>query len=426
MYRTIAVVGLGYVGLPLALTFYQQGYHVIGLDKDPRKLEAARQGQSYLPDIGDDLLAEAAASGRWRVTSQYSDTRNAQAIVICVPTPVRDQMPDLSYLIAAAESLVPHLVPSQLVILESSTYPGTTRDVLMPILERSGLRTGDNLYIGYSPERIDPGNRSHPFTAIPKVISGITEACLVQIHHLYNSVFDRLVSVSTPETAEMTKLLENTYRFVNISFINEFALICNRMKLDAWEIIDAAATKPYGFSPFLPGPGVGGHCIPVDPLYLQWKAAELGVSSRFIELSEQINKSMPGYILEELRSHFQTATLAGRRVLVVGVAYKADVSDIRESSAMELLQLLVEENCEVAYHDELVPAIPLEDDSLHSTDLTPDTIRDNDIVILATVHRGLPVPMLLEHASLIYDTRNATQGQSGKAAVMRLGGGQGG
>ena len=424
MYRTIAVVGLGYVGLPLALTFYQQGYHVIGLDKDPRKLEAIERGESYLPDIENHLLVEAGGSGRWRVTDQSSAIREAQAIIICVPTPVRDQTPDLSYLVSAAESLAPHLVRHQLVILESSTYPGTTRDVLMPILEKSGLRTGEDLYIGYSPERIDPGNKAYPFPSIPKIISGITEACLVQTHHLYNSVFDRLVSVSTPESAEMTKLLENTYRFINISFINEFARICDRMKLDVWEIIDAAATKPYGFSRFMPGPGVGGHCIPVDPLYLQWKAEQLGINSRFIELSEHINKSMPLYILERLREYFHTDTLSGRRILVIGVTYKPDVSDVRESSAMDLLKLLVEEGCEVAYHDELVPWITLEGDSLLSTSLSPETITDNDVAIIATAHQGLPVPMLLEHASLIYDTRNVTRGLSSKATVLRLGGGE--
>ncbi|WP_020617529.1 nucleotide sugar dehydrogenase [Paenibacillus daejeonensis] len=424
MYRTIAVVGLGYVGLPLALTFYQQGYHVIGLDKDPRKLEAIERGESYLPDIENHLLVEAGGSGRWRVTDQASAIREAQAIIICVPTPVRDQTPDLSYLISAAESLAPHLVRQQLVILESSTYPGTTRDVLMPILEKSGLRTGDDLYIGYSPERIDPGNRAYPFPSIPKIISGITEACLVQTHHLYNSVFDRLVSVSTPESAEMTKLLENTYRFINISFINEFARICDRMKLDVWEIIDAAATKPYGFSRFMPGPGVGGHCIPVDPLYLQWKAEQLGMNSRFIELSEHINKSMPQYIVERLREHFHTESLSGRRILVVGVTYKPDVSDVRESSAMDLLKLLVEEGCEVSYHDELVPWITLEGDSLLSTSLSPETIADSDVAIIATAHQGLPVSLLMEHASLIYDTRNVTRGLSGKATVLRLGGGE--
>ena len=424
MYRTIAVVGLGYVGLPLALTFYQQGYSVIGLDRDARKLEMLAKGVSGLPDIDDGLLAEAVASGRWLTTDQYSEVRQAQAVILCVPTPVRDHKPDLDCLTDAAEALEPHLVRGQIVILESSTYPGTTREVLLPILEQSGLKTGEDLYIGYSPERIDPGNRHHPFLSVPKVISGVTEACLVQIHHLYNAVFDRVVPVRTTEAAEMTKLLENTYRFVNIAFIQEFARLCDGMHLDVWEIIDAAATKPFGFSRFTPGPGIGGHCIPVDPLYLQWKAGELGLHSRFIALAQEVNDSMPGYILDRLRSHHKTDTLEGQRVLVVGVTYKPNIGDIRESSVMELLQLLVDEGCEVAYHDALVPWVRLEGDRLLSTPLTPETIADQDIVILATPHADLPIDLVLAHARLIFDARNVTDGHISEAVVLRLGGGE--
>lgn len=328
----VGIIGLGFVGLPLAFAFIRKGFRVIGIDLDESKTMKLNKGKSYIQDIKDDEIQIAIYSGTLIVSNNYSDLREADSIIICVPTPLTPRhTPDLSYLTDTCNRLFPLLEKGQLIILESSTYPGTTVEVVKPILENSGLKVGEHIFLAYSPERIDPGNKLS-IKQIPKVVSGVTEQCLSKVSQLYEQVFDRIVPVSTTQAAETTKLLENTFRLINISFINEFAQICDRMDVDIWEVIDAASTKPYGFTAFYPGPGVGGHCIPVDPLYLQWKAKAHGIESQFITLSHEVNEAMPSYILEQIRARFlPMKSLSEMHIFVYGVAYKKDTPDARES-----------------------------------------------------------------------------------------------
>ncbi|WP_433938849.1 nucleotide sugar dehydrogenase [Paenibacillus lautus] len=425
MYRTIAVIGLGYVGLPLALTFSQEGYRVVGVDLDMEKVQSIRLGKSYVVDIQNDTLETEVVSGNFTATNDYRAIGEADVIVVCVPTPLNeDNIPDLSFLVTAGNEINKHLRKEQLIILESSTYPGTTRELLLPLLEQEGLKVGKDFYLGYSPERIDPGNQSYPFKTIPKIISGVTETCAQKVYELYSRIFDQVVAVSSTEAAELAKLLENTYRYVNISFINEFATLCDFMKIDAWEVIEAASSKPYGFSKFSPGPGVGGHCIPVDPLYLLWKVQDGGLSSSFIELSVDINSKMPAYITSQIKAHLPTSTLKGARILIIGITYKKDINDIRGSAALEIMRELNQKGCSLDYHDPFVPQITLDGSVYRSIDLSKANLVNTDCVIIATDHSQLPVESILQHAPLIYDTRNITQGLSGKAKVVRLGGGR--
>ncbi len=422
MVQSIAIVGLGYVGLPLAITFIKKGIKVVGIDLDASKLESLRAGRSYLPDISDETVNWATSQQHLIVTSDYSAVRTTEAVIICVPTPLdQNHNPDLHYLEQVGRSLSPQLVHGQLVVLESSTYPGTTREVLMPILEREGRKVGKEIFLAYSPERIDPGNKQYPLEAIPKIISGITEPCLQHIHNLYALVFDKLIQVSSTEAAELSKLLENSYRFINISFINEFAMICARMNINVWEVIEAARTKPYGYSAFYPGPGIGGHCIPVDPLYLQWRSKQFGKTSRFIEFAQFINQAMPRYILDQVKACLSVASLAKINILVIGVAYKRDISDTRESSAIEMLKLLLEEEAVVTYHDPHVAEVQIGGHAMTSVELSENSLQAIDCVLLATNHTGLPIPFILDHAALVFDTRNMTEGYTGNARIVRLG-----
>jgi nucleotide sugar dehydrogenase len=422
--QSIAVVGLGYVGLPLALAFHHEGHSIIGIDLDRRKLDSIRQGKSYLPDIEDELLSKAVNTGRFDVTEHFASIAHADVVLICVPTPLNKQhTPDLSYLIRAGTAIAEYIRQGHIIVLESSTYPGTTNEILRPMFEEKGLMVGEDYYLGYSPERIDPGNREHPFLTVPKIVSGVTEACVRRVSEVYDRVFDQVVPVSSTEAAELAKLLENSYRFVNISFINEFAILCDRMNVDVWEVIAAAGTKPYGFSAFYPGPGIGGHCIPVDPLYLQWKAKESGMSSTFIEASTVLNERMPSHIVKQVQGCLPGTRLEGSRILVVGVAYKKNINDVRESAALEILQLLAEQKSRIAYHDPFVPSLALNGFELRSVELTERILEETDCVILATEHSKLPIPFILDHAPLVYDTRNLTKGLSGKAKVVRFGGG---
>lgn len=424
MNQSIAVIGLGYVGLPLALTFTRAGYKVTGIDLDLRKIRAIREGESYLPDIQDDALQSAIYSEKFIATNDFKTITKVDAVVICVPTPLDERrIPDLSYLVNVGTSINKYIRPGHLIILESSTYPGTTKEILKPLLEQGGLTAGKDFSLGYSPERIDPGNHQFPFQTVPKIISGVTANCVQKVHELYGTVFDQVVPVSSTEAAELAKLLENSYRFVNISFINEFATLCDHMKIDAWEVIEAAGSKPFGFAKFYPGPGIGGHCIPVDPLYLQWKVGQSGLKSLFIETSAAINHSMPAYIATQLKEQLPAATLKGARILVIGITYKKDVNDIRESSAMELLQLLQQEGCELNYHDPFVSEITLNGSIYHSIELSENNLAQTDGVVIATEHSELPIHRIIQHASLVYDTRNLTKGLSGNAKIVRLGGG---
>jgi len=424
MSRVIGIIGLGYVGLPLALTFIQNGYIVIGVDVDERKIRALNEQKSYLPDVPDDAVRESIVRKNLVATSDYSGLAEAEAVIICVPTPLTpDHVPDLSFLLQVAATLNRQLVPEQLIVLESSTYPGTTREVLLPLLEQSGMRVGEEIYLAYSPERINPGNPNAGFDKIPKVISGITDRCAERIFELYSSVFAHVVPVSSTEAAEMTKLLENTYRFVNISFINEFAMICDGLHIDVWEVIEAAKTKPYGFSPFYPGPGIGGHCIPVDPLYLQWRANQNGLNSRFIDYSHSVNLSMPKYIVDRIRDCLK-GSIKGRSVLVIGAAYKRNLNDVRESSSLNLMELLVREGAILSYHDPYVSKISVCGNPLSGRELNAQTLAEADCVVMATDHSQLPIQFILDHANLVYDTRDMTRGRSGKAKIVRLGTGE--
>jgi UDP-N-acetyl-D-glucosamine dehydrogenase len=404
----VGIVGLGYVGLPLASLFASKGVSVIGIDIDTNKIEALRLGKSYLTDMSDEEVEHLMASERFEPTGDFSRAQEADAIILCVPTPLRDHSyPDLSYVQSAALSLVPHLRKGQIVVLESSTFPGTTEEVLLPIFSKSGLTVGRDFYLGYSPERIDPGNKRFALEQIPKVVSGVSADCLEAVKQVYGLIFEKLVPVTSPRAAEMTKLLENCQRFVNISFINEFAMICSEMEIDVWEVIEAAKTKPYGFTAYYPGPGVGGHCIPVDPLYLQWKAKHYGMETRFIQLAKVINDQMPDYVISRLNQHLASKSLANCRILLVGITYKKDVNDVRESTALTIFEKLDGMGVDVAYHDPLVPGVVVNGKWMKSVELSEETLKAYDCVVLLTDHSVLPYDMLSHHARLLFDTRNA-------------------
>jgi len=422
--RTIAIVGLGYVGLPLALLFIQRGFYVVGIDVDRRKVESLKAGKSYINEIKDQDILAVIAAARFTVSNDYHAMDAAEAIVICVPTPLTAHgTPDLSYLTQAAMNISSRLKKQQLVILESSTYPGTTREVLLPLLNQTGLKVGEDYHIAYSPERVDPGNKEFAVENIPKVISGLTPDCLERVKELYSQIFTQVHPVSSTDTAEMTKILENAYRLVNISFINEMALICDAIHLNVWEIIEAANTKPFGYKAFYPGPGIGGHCIPVDPSYLAWKLKQYGISSDFIHISNAINDGMPRYLTQQLKRYLSPKPLLNAKIMIYGAAYKPDIADYRESAAIELIHLLDLEGAEVSYHDPYVPSLQVGELKLTSQELTAETLANTDCVVIATYHSVLPLALVLEHAPFVYDSRNATKGFVGKSRIVTLGGG---
>ncbi|WP_339204056.1 nucleotide sugar dehydrogenase [Paenibacillus sp. FSL K6-3182] len=422
--RTVAIVGLGYVGLPLALLFVRKGFNVVGIDLDRRKVESIQLGKSYINEIKDQDIQEANLSDRFTVSNEFHLMDAAEAIVICVPTPLTAHgTPDLSYLTQAAKKISSRLKRQQLVILESSTYPGTTREVLLPVLNQTGLNAGIDYHIAYSPERVDPGNKHFDVESIPKVISGVTPGCLERVKELYNQIFIRVHPVSSTDTAEMTKILENAYRLVNISFINEMALICDAIHLNVWEIIEAASTKPFGYNTFYPGPGIGGHCIPVDPSYLAWKLKQYGITSDFIHISNTINDGMPLYITQQLEHYLAPKALSETRIMIYGVAYKPDIADYRESAAIGLIQSLHLKGADVVYHDPYVPSLKVDEHKLVSLELSAETLSNTDCVIIATDHTSLPLELVLEHAPFVYDTRNVVKGITGKSRIVTLGSG---
>ncbi|MFF2888428.1 nucleotide sugar dehydrogenase [Paenibacillus sp. NPDC057967] len=424
--KTVAIIGLGYVGLPLALLFVKKGFRVLGIDLDANKIELLHKGKSYIHEIPDESIQSAVKTQRFLATSQHSAIQAAEAIIVCVPTPLTEYgTPDLSYLTEAATQIGLRLKKGQLVVLESSTYPGTTREVLLPLLGKSGLKAGEDFFVAYSPERVDPGNKQFPLERIPKIVSGTTPLCLAKVKELYSGIFPKVHPVSTTDAAEMAKILENAYRLVNISFMNEMAMICDRLNLDIWEVIDAAGTKPFGFTPFYPGPGIGGHCIPVDPSYLLWKVKQYDMNSEFISMSNAINHKMPLYVTQQLKSVLSPKSLPSSSILVYGAAYKPDIADYRESASIDLMKLLRLEGAKVYYHDPYISKLSLGDGVLTSVKLDQQLLANMDAVVIATNHSGMPIDLMLEHANLIYDTRNSTQGKSGKAKVLRLGVGTG-
>lgn len=409
-----AVVGLGYVGLPLLAEFAGAGFRAIGIDVDAEKIDRLKAGESYVADVPSEAICPAIADGRVEVGTDFDLLANADSVDICVPTPLRKTRdPDVSFIVAAAEEIATRLRPGQLIILESTTYPGTTEELLLPRLAETGLRVGKDFFLAFSPERVDPGNPRFKTRNIPKVVGGVTEQCTRLASALFASTVETVVPVGSTRVAEMVKLLENTFRSVNIGLVNEIAMLSDRMNIDVWEVIEAAATKPFGFMPFYPGPGLGGHCIPIDPFYLSWKARMAGAEARFIELAGQINGGMPEHVSRKISEALNGVRkpLNGARILLLGVAYKADIDDLRESPALDLLRLLEAAGAQVAYHDPYVPRFTFEEREYLSTPLTAEEIRAVDLVAIITAHRDVDYGLLVDEAALIVDTRNALKGK---------------
>jgi UDP-N-acetyl-D-glucosamine dehydrogenase len=421
----VGVIGLGYVGLPLAMACIRSGLQVIGIEVDERKLRLLREGKSYIQDISDEELMAAVSGEHMVVSSDYSGLMEASSIVICVPTPLTEEhTPDVSFITNTCIRLRHYLQPGQLVVVESTTYPGTTRELVQPLLEQSGMRAGVHFHLAYSPERIDPGNYIHQLQDVPKIVSGISPCCQKRVAEQYGRIFRQVVPVSSTDIAEAAKLLENSFRLVNISFINEFAKLCDELHLNIWEVIEAAGTKPYGFMPFQPGPGIGGHCIPVDPLYLQWTAQRSGTESRFIELSHATNETMPSYIVKRVaRLLGPDHTLSGASILLIGIAYKKNIADMRESSALPLIELLQQAGAYVRYYDPYVPSVRIGTSVLHSVELTDEVLVATDCAVIHTDHANLPIERIVANAAVLYDARNATKGMKSAGKLERLGGG---
>lgn len=403
----LAVIGMGYVGLPLAVTFAQAGVPVLGLDISPERVAAINAGESYIEDIPSAELAPLTEAGLVRATDSWDAIRWVDAILICLPTPLTGHRePDLSLVLGGAEQLAQRLRPGHLVVLESTTYPGTTRDEIAPVLERSGLKVGSDFHLAFSPERVDPGREDWTTRTTPKVVGGVTPACTDRAVALYERACETVVPVSTPEVAELTKLLENIFRSVNIALVNELAVLCDRMEIDVWEVIGAAATKPFGFMPFRPGPGLGGHCIPIDPFYLTWKAREYDLHTEFIELAGKVNSQMPEFCVSKAARALNSRrkALNGSKVLVIGVAYKPNVNDMRESPALRIIDLLREEGSEVTYHDPHVDELTSR--GLRSSPLDGAGVESQDLIVIVTDHDGIDWGMLADRGDLVLDLRN--------------------
>jgi len=418
----VAVIGLGYVGLPLATTFAEAGFQVTGIDMDQQKVDSANRGESYIPDISSSTLQKLIEAKRLHFTTDYATLADIDVITICVPTPLRKTHdPDISYIISATRQVREHLHSGQLVILESTTYPGTTNEVLLPELEATGLKIDTDFFLAFSPERIDPGNTQFGTDNTPKVVGGVTTDSTELAQAFYGTAIEKVVPVSSARVAEMTKLLENTFRAVNIGLVNEIAIICEKLHINVWEVIDAAATKPFGFMRFLPGPGLGGHCIPVDPHYLSWKLKTLDYTARFIELAAEINSNMPHYVVNKISEALneQRRSFNGATVLVLGVAYKRNVGDVRESPALDIIQALVARKATVLYNDEYVPSLSLGDRTLHSQSLNSGLLQAADCIVIVTDHSYYDTPWIVREARCIVDTRNITQGYADEK-IFRL------
>ena len=405
----IGVIGLGYVGLPLAVEFAREGFRVTGVDLDPARVAGVNRARSYILDVSSEDLRKMRAARRLSATSSFNVLGAQDAIIICVPTPLRKtREPDMSYILSATEEIAKRVRRGQLIVLESTTYPGTTDEVVLPALEARGLKAGKDFCLAFSPERIDPGNAVYTTRTIPKVIGGITPSCTTLAAALYGAIIHRTVPVSSAKAAEMAKLLENTFRAVNIGLVNEIALICDRLGINVWEVIEAAKSKPFGFMPFYPGPGIGGHCIPSDPMYLAWKVRVHGFEARFIELATQINGAMPEYVVEKVAGvlNDRRKPLKGGRVLLLGLAYKKDVGDLRDSPAFDVARILEERGAVVGYHDPFVPSVELNGTRRASRPLTRATLRGADCVVLLTNHSKVDYELVRRHAPVIVDTRN--------------------
>jgi UDP-N-acetyl-D-glucosamine dehydrogenase len=409
----IGIIGLGYVGLPLVLRFAEEGFRVLGFDIDPKKVERLNRGRSYIKHISGKKIQALKSSGLFEATADYARLREADCVLICVPTPLdKNKEPDMSYIESTSGEIARTLRRGQLVCLESTTYPGTTREILLPKFERAGFVAGRDFFLVFSPEREDPGNPKYNTQTIPKIVGGLTAACQALGTTLYSQVVDRVIPASSPEVAEFTKIYENTFRSVNIALVNELKILADKMHVDIWEVIAAAATKPFGFMPFYPGPGLGGHCIPIDPFYLSWKARELNFHARFIELAGEINTNMPEYIIARLSDALNQRgrCLKNAKILILGIAYKKDIDDMRESPAFEIIRLLLEKGARIVYHDPLVPKIPkLRKYQLNfrSSGLTPGLLKAMAAAVIVTDHSMFDYEWIVRHSRLVIDTRNA-------------------
>lgn len=421
----IGVVGLGYVGLPVAVAFSEAGFETLGFEVQRSVVDEVMSGRSHVTDVTSERLEPLVASGRLAATQDFGRLKERDAVIICVPTPLsKTGDPDVSYIVEATQAVKENLRPGQLIILESTTYPGTTREVLQTALEAGGLKAGSDFFVAFSPERVDPGNRDWHLENTPKIVGGLTERCHKLAVALYSEVIEEVIEVSSPEAAELAKILENTFRAVNIGLVNEMAVIADRLGIDVWEVIDSAATKPYGFMRFTPGPGLGGHCIPVDPHYLAWKMRTLHYKTRFIELAAEINAEMPRNVVTKIAEALNRVRkpLNGSRILLLGISYKADVDDTRESPALDILQLLVEAGAEASYHDPFVPRLMLDEHVFESVDLDLDMLADTDAIVITTDHTDVDYDLVLGNAKIIVDPRNALGGRRGRATVYPIAG----
>ena len=420
----VAVVGMGYVGLSLAVELAKSGLVVHGIDLDLERVNLLNRGESYLVDVASDVLAPLVASGKLTATTGFEGADAADAIVICVPTPLRkSKEPDISFILSAMEHLLPQLRRGQLMVLESTTFPGTTEEVVQPQLESRGFVIGQDFFLAFSPERVDPGNKRFTTANIPKVVGGVTRACTELAAALYRHVTSTVFEASSPRVAETAKLLENTFRSVNIALANELAIACRKIGVDPWEVIEAAATKPFGFMPFYPGPGIGGHCIPVDPLYLSWKIRLSGYEAQFIALADQVNRGMPEHVVTLVSDSLndKSRSLRGANVLVLGVAYKPDVNDVRESPALEIIEMLMHKGARVSYADPYTPQLALGTGKLAAVEASPETVAAADCVLILTNHSAFDYRMIADRATLVVDTRNALKAhRAGRATIVTL------
>jgi UDP-N-acetyl-D-glucosamine dehydrogenase len=415
----VGIVGLGYVGLPLAVEFAQAGFRVTGIDVQQSKVDQLNAGESYIQDIPTDVLRPLVEAGRLEATTEFSVVRDLDTIDICVPTPLRKTKdPDMSYIVSACEEIAKFFKPGTLVILESTTYPGTTDEVVLPMLEKNGLKVGEDFFLCFSPERVDPGNPKYQTKNIPKVVGGVTAACTEMGALFYRQALEHVVPVSSTSAAEMAKLLENTFRMINIGLVNELAMMCDRMGINIWEVIDAAATKPFGFMPFYPGPGLGGHCIPIDPFYLSWKTKQAGIEARFIELAGYINGQMPHFVVTKIQDALndRAKPVKGSHVHVLGVAYKRNIDDVRESPALDIILLLEKLGAKVTYSDPFVPSIRLDGTSLCALSVD-SSVEAADCVVIITDHTGFDYERIHDKAKLIVDTRNAYRNRKSEKIV---------
>lgn len=406
------VVGLGYVGLPLAVEMAQAGFEVVGLDVDPIRVETIQSGRSYIADVPSAFVSKLVTSGKLHATTSFDELHQLDTVNICVPTPLRKTRdPDLSYIMSVIREIIPRLRPGQLIILESTTYPGTTEEVLFPAIQEAGFKVGKDVFLAFSPERVDPGNIKYKTKNVPKVVGGITPYCTDVAVRFYRQFVQKVTPVTSTKVAEMVKLLENTFRSVNIALVNEMALMCNKMRIDVWEVIHAAGTKPFGFMSFSPGPGIGGHCIPIDPVYLSWKAKINGFEPRFIDLAGQINASMPEFVVSRMSNllNERQKCLFGAKILLVGIAYKKDVNDLRESPALDVAKLLLERGSDIMFYDPYIQQVTLGGRHYHRVGLEDEVLQGCDMVVILTDHSSIDYARIVKQASLIFDTRNATR-----------------